>query len=130
MDAKFLKVVILAMDADGDFQQEELDMLKQVINAHPEFKGITNEDGIEVMGELYNKLSVGMERKHILEQLGEEFNQNEKETAFALAKEICASDFKIMPAETDFLSLMCEMWSIPDDVVQAVNRSIALRYSI
>ena len=64
MDAKFLKVVILAMDADGEFQQEEQDMLKQIIKAHPEFKGITNEDGIEVMGELYNKLSVGMERKH------------------------------------------------------------------
>ena len=129
MDVKFLKIVVLAMDVDGEFQQQELDMLKHIITTHPEFRGISDSDTIQAMGELYNKISVGMERKHIVEQLTPEFNDTEKQMAFALASEICAADFNIVPAETDFLTMLIDMWAIPDDVVLCVRKSIALRYS-
>ena len=69
MDVKFLKIVVLAMDVDGEFQQQELDMLKHIIKTHPEFRGISDSDTIQAMGDLYNKISVGMERKHIVEKL-------------------------------------------------------------
>ena len=130
MDAKFLKIVMLAAVADGEIQSQELDMLNHIKKAHPELKDIPDEAARASMADIYNKFSAGMETKHILEQLGGEFNQSERESAFALAKEVCAADFQIMPAETDFLSLMSEMWSIPDEVVQSIDRSIALRYSI
>lgn len=130
MNAKFFKIVVLAAVADGEIQAEERNMLNQIKKAHPELKDIPDESAWASMADIYNKIKAGMETKHILEQLGGEFNQSERETAFALAKEVCAADFKIMPAETDFLSLMSEMWSIPDEVVQSVDRSIALRYSI
>ena len=42
MDVKFLKIVVLAMDVDGEFQQQELDMLKHIITTHPEFRGISD----------------------------------------------------------------------------------------
>lgn len=130
MDSKFLKVVMLAAVADGEIQVEELEMLNQIKKAHPQLKNIPDESARIAMADVYNKFSSGMEAKHILEQLGNEFNQNERESAFALAKEVCAADFQIMPAETDFIDLLAEMWSIPTDVVQSVDRSIKLRYSV
>ena len=43
MDAKFLKIVMLAAVADGEIQAEELDMLNQIKKAHPELKDIPVE---------------------------------------------------------------------------------------
>ena len=130
MEAKFLKIVMLAAVADGEIQGEELEMLNQIKKSHPELKNIPDDAARAAMADVYNKISAGMEVKHILEQLGSEFIQKERETAFALAKEVCAADFNILPAETEFLQLVIDMWSIPDDIVHIVNRSIALRYSI
>ena len=130
MDAKFLKIVMLAAVADGEIQGEELEMLNHIKQSHPELKNIPDEAARAAMADVYNKFSAGMETKHILEQLGEEFNQKEKESAFAMAKEVCAADFNILPAETEFLQLLIEMWSIPEDVIQIVNKSVELRYSI
>ena len=78
MDAKFLKIVMLAAVADGEIQAEELDMLNQIKKAHPELKDIPDETARASMADIYNKFSAGMETKHILEQLGGEFNQSER----------------------------------------------------
>ena len=48
--------------------------------------------------------------------------------AYALAKEVCAADFHMQPAETEFLALIEEIWAIPKKVTDAVNQSIKLRY--
>lgn len=130
MNAKFLKIVMLAAVADGEIQGEELEMLNHIKKSHPELKNIPDEAARAAMADVYNKFSAGMETKHILEQLGEEFNEKEKASAFAMAKEVCAADFNIFPAETEFLKLLIDMWSIPEDVVEVVNKSIELRYSI
>lgn len=130
MDAKFLKIVMLAAVSDGQIQQEELEMLNQIKNSHPYLKNIDDEAGRLAMADVYNKFAAGMETKHILEQLAVEFSDEEKNAAFALAKEVCAADFKLHPNETAFLRLVIELWSIPEETVTAVNRSIELRYSI
>ncbi len=130
MDAKFLKIVMLAAVSDGQIQPEELEMLNQIKNSHPELKSISDEAARAAMADVYNKFAAGMETKHILDQLGDEFSDREKESAFALAKEVCAADFNIHPNETAFLQLVVNMWSISEETIKAVNKSIELRYSI
>ena len=130
MDAKFLKIVMLAAVSDGQIQKEELDMLNQIKNSHPYLRNIDDDAGRNAMADIYNKFAAGMETKHILEQLGGEFSGEEKNAAFALAKEVCAADFNLHPNETAFLRLLIEMWSISQETVAAVDRSIELRYSI
>ena len=129
MEAKFLKIIVLAAISDGEFQASEKDLIDHLVKSHPIFKGMNAEIASSAMVDIYNKTNAGMEPKYILDQLSPEFDQKEKNTAFALAKEICASDFNILPAETDFLTLIIEQWSIPDEVVEVVNKSIELRYS-
>jgi tellurite resistance protein len=130
MDAKFLKIILLAAVSDGEIQGEELELLNQVKKSHPELKKIPDEVARMAMADIYNKFSAGMETKYILEQLGSEFNKQEKESAFAMAMEVCAADYNILPAESDFLQLLVVIWAIPDDVVNVVKESIKLRYSI
>ncbi len=129
MKAKFLKIVMLAAVSDGEIQPAELEMLNQIKRQHPEFKSVSDDDGREAMADIYNKLSAGMETKHIVEQLSSEFSNKEKQSAFALAKEICAADFDIKPAETDFLKLLEKEWKIPKSIISAVDQSISLRYT-
>lgn len=118
------------MDADGDFQMQEQELLKHMINSHPEFRGITHTEWIEVASDLYNKLSAGMEKKHILKQISTELTEHEKHVAFALASEICAADFQTVPTETDFLNLLVELWQISEEIVFAIRKSVELRYQL
>ena len=118
------------MDADGDFQMQEQELLKHMINTHPEFRGITHTEVNGVCSDLYNQLSVGMEKKHILEQLSTEFTEHEKQVAFALASEICAADFQTVSTEIDFLNLLVELWQISEEIVFAIRKSVELRYKL
>ena len=87
MSDRFLKVILLAAVADGEIQTEELELINLFRKSHPVLKKINDDKARAAMADIYNKLSAGMEVKHILEQIGETLNQNEKESAFALAKE-------------------------------------------
>ena len=73
MKAKFLKIVMLAAVSDGEIQPAELEMLNQIKRQHPEFKSVSDDDGRAAMADIYNKLSAGMETKHIIEQLSSSF---------------------------------------------------------
>lgn len=130
MDAKFLKILMLAAVADGEVQSEELERLHQYKQSHPKLKDIPDDTSWAAIADVHNKLKADITPQQILEHLGPEFSQNEKESAFAMANEVCASDFNMLPSETEFLQLVINTWSIPDDVVHAVERSIQLRYSI
>jgi uncharacterized membrane protein YebE (DUF533 family) len=128
MEAKFLKIVLLAAVSDGEIQSEEIEMLNQIKNSHPSFRDISDDDAQSAMADVYNKVSAGMEIKHILDQLENNFSENEKHSAYALAKEVCVADFNILPAEKDFLNLLSETWKIPEEIKSAIDKSINLRY--
>ena len=130
MDLKYFKVIILAAVSDGEIQSEELEMINQIKNTHPLIKNIPEEDARSAMADIYNKVSAGMETKHILEQLYREFTEEEGHAAYAMAKEVCAADFQILPAEREFLTLIEEIWNIPENIKSAVQTSISLRYKI
>lgn len=128
METKYLKIVMLAAIADGMVQNQELELINQIQRNHPEMKSVPESAAKAAMADIYNKLSAGMEPKHILEQLSGEFTKEQKFASYALAKEVCAADFHMQPAETEFLSLIEEIWGIPKKVADAVNQSIKLRY--
>ena len=130
MDLKYFKVIILAAVLDGEIQSEELKMVNHIKNTHPLMKDISEEEARSAVDDIYKKLSAGMETKHILEQLRHEFSQEESHSAYALAKEICASDFKLVSAEIKFLMEIEEIWNIPEDIKVVVQKSISLRYLI
>jgi uncharacterized membrane protein YebE (DUF533 family) len=130
METRFLKVVLLAAVSDGQIQEEELALISQIKKTHPALRKISDETAQLALADVYNKLSAGMEARHILEQLGEQFSVTEKHSAYALAKEVCAADFTIDDTENEFLQLIEDLWDIPADVVDAVAKSSKLRYDL
>ena len=74
MEAKFLKIIVLAAISDGEFQASEKDLIDHLVKSHPIFKA-WSEIASSAMVDIYNKTNAGMEPKYILDQLGPEFDQ-------------------------------------------------------
>ena len=71
-----------------------------------------------------------MSSEYIIEDIGKEINENEKLTAYALAYELCASNFALVPPENDLLKSMKIKWKISNIDHDAIIRSINIRYKI
>ena len=69
-----------------------------------------------------------MKPQHIVEIIGEQLSENDKNTAYALAVEVCASNFAIVPPENDFLDCLEIQWKIKKKIIEAVKLSSQLRY--
>ena len=95
---------------------------------HPRFKSVSDDQANQIVASVYNKISAGMEIKHILEQMASNMSENEKNVGYALAKEMCVSDFHYPSSEVNFIKLIEEIWSISDEVIEKVDFSIQLRY--
>ena len=63
-----------------------------------------------------------------IEDIGKNLNQIEKTTAFGLAYEVCASNFRIVPPENDLLDLIKKRWKINKADYEAIVRSVNIRY--
>jgi|TARA_B110000503_G_C6913794_1_gene315762 tellurite resistance protein len=130
MGNNFLRIALLSAISDGEIQDQESGMLNHLRAFHPKLKGMTASETKLAANDIKNKLDAGMQSKHIIEVIGESMSVEEKHAAYAIAKEICAADFKLEPAENDFLLQVEMIWRIPAEIKDAINTSIALRYFI
>ncbi len=128
MNTSYLKIAILAAVADGEIQGQETTMLSQLQSHHPLLAGFDTKIGQHAVAEIYNKVSAGMKLKFLIDEIGGDLTKEQKNAAYALAREICAADFNIFPAESDFLKSLEEQWKISKSVKNALDTSIALRY--
>ena len=130
MPQSLLKIILLASVSDGEIQPSELAMMNQIKAAHPTLKKITDSEVQEASADIYNKLSAGMDFKHIIEQISENMSETQRNTAYALAKEVCAADYELHPTENDYIKELEKQLGISDDIIYLVNKSIEIRYAI
>ena len=91
---------MLAAVADGE-NSEELEMLNQIKKSHPELK-ISPIMQQELLWLTCTTRCQLVWRQNIYwSSYVANLVKKERETAFALAKEVCAADFNILPAETE-----------------------------
>ena len=126
----YFKIMFLGMLADGEVHDAEKELILSLKARHPILKQITEEEIERATTEIGEKISGGMHHKYIIAEIGEQLSSREKACAYALAKEVCAADYKILPAENEFLNLIETTWNINKKTKEAVNLSIELRYSI
>lgn len=130
MATKLLKMVVLAAVSDGEVQPNELEAINRIRQSHPVLRQVSDSECQAAIADIYNKISAGMEAKHILDQIGSEYSSEEKNVAYALAVEICYSDFSIKKEEKYFLNEIEKHWKIPKDVSEPIKFSANLRFSI
>ena len=130
MATKLLKMVVLAAVSDGEVQPNELEAINLIRKSHPVLRQVSDSECQAAIADIYNKISAGMEPKHILEQIGSEYSSEEKSLAYALAVEVCYSDFSIKNEEMHFLNDIEKQWKIPKEVSEPIKFSANLRFFI
>ena len=130
MSKYLLQVLILAAGSDGEIQKEELALIHKYKEHYPSLKNLSGiEYDTEIAG-IFNKIKAGMSPEYIIDDIGKNIDDSEKITAYALAFEICASNFTIVPPENDLLDSMKDKWKISKEDHNAILRSINIRYKI
>jgi len=123
-----VQLIILAAVSDGKIDLEEKQLLQTYRRLYPPIRDITQDEFDNEKILLFNRLSAGMSTKQIIENIGEELSEKEREIGYALAVEVCASNFEMLPQEIDLLKDIVKEWNIKIDIVSALQVSAELRY--
>ena len=129
MTSRIVDVLILAVFADGQIDKEEAHLLQKFFSEHPKFADVSRAYLKQAQVSLHSKLEAGVSLEKLIEELGNELNEDEKNSAFALAYEICASNFEIDYNELSFLKNMQKSWKLKRSIVNSVTLSATLRYN-
>lgn len=130
MSTSLIKIVLLAAVADGEIQDEEKLLLQTYKQRYPRLRGVTQKDYDDAQIELFNKVKAGVRIPHLIEDIGMALSDDEKEIAYALTYEVCASNFHLAPQEEEILNTMKTVWKLKSGVVNSVRLSAKLRYDL
>ena len=128
MSKSIVQILVLAAMSDNELHAEEKALLEIYKNFYPTIRNMTQEEFNQEFNAVFTKLEAGMKDTHIVAALGEDLSESEKNTAYALAVEVCASNFEIVPPETDFIKDIEEQWKIKKKIIESVKLSAQLRY--
>ena len=130
MSVEILKTMILAMVADSTTEYQEVELINTYRNQYPPLADVPSEEVKKEIQRVIVLKQNAVADTYLIEDIGTNLSKSEKLTAFALATEVCASNFNISSPELDFLMLLREKWDIPKSVVSSLFTSINLRYGI
>ena len=128
MTASIVDALILAVFADGKIDTEEAVLLQVFFSNYPEFSDVSRDSFEEAQIKLRNRLQSGKSVSDLVEEIGKNLNDSDRNTAFAFAYEICASNFTLDEHEIDLLKKMQKLWKLKPSVVTAIKLSAELRY--
>jgi len=130
MSTKLVDVLILAVFADGRIDPQEAALLQTIFVHYPQFNDVSRDSFDAAQVKLRNRLQAGVTIRQIIEELGSVFTEDERNTAYAFAYEVCASNFELEKQEADLLQDMQRAWHIKRGVVNAIKTSVQLRYGL
>ncbi len=129
MAINFLSTMMLAACTNGNPDKSELSVIKNFMEVYKPLRKYSQGDLDQAMKVIMAKKKLKVKDKHIIEDLGEEFSKAEKDTAFALAAEVCASNFMFTDEEIKLLELLKDTWAISKTTHRTVFNSIEMRYN-
>ena len=130
MSKPIIQILVLAVTSDGKHHPEEKTLLESYKNYYPTIRSMSQQEVDTEVQSIWTKKDAGMEDAHIIDGLGKQLSENEKNTAYALAVEVCASNYEIAPSETTFIKCIEENWKIKKKIIDAVKISCQMRYSV
>ena len=132
MVEKILQIMLLAAFSDGEVQQSELTLLNSLRKNNQLFKSISDQEIQNVIRKISVSLGSSSDEdmavSSMLVELAYGLTSEEKMIAYALSAEICASNFRLLPAEDAFLQKVVLALEIPTSQAEIIHRSIELRY--
>ena len=112
--------------SDHELYEIELDSIAKLVT-YPLFKTVTTKRREKVLSDLLGDLP-RTTTDEFLKEINNIIPDNLKETAYALALEVCAKDLKMHKDEIKFLKKVAKLFGISDDLAQALRKSVDVRY--
>lgn len=122
-----LKLLYMSALSDHELHEIELDSIKAKLVTYPLFKTVTTKTREKVLSDLLGDLP-RTTTDELLKEINNIIPDNLKETAYALALEVCAKDLKLHKDEIKFLKKVAKLFGISDDLAQALRKSVDVRY--
>ena len=122
-----LKLLYMTALSDQELHEIELDSIKAKLVTYPLFKTVTTKRREKVLSDLLGDLP-RTTTDELLKEINSIIPDNLKETAYALALEVCAKDLKMHKDEIKFLKKVAKLFGISDDLAQALRKSVDVRY--
>ena len=122
-----LKLLYMSALSDHELHEIELDSIKAKLVTYPLFKTVTTKRREKVLSDLLGDLP-RTTTDELLKEINNIIPDNLKETAYALALEVCAKDLKMHKDEIKFLKKVAKLFGISDDLAQALRKSVDVRY--
>ena len=118
----------MAALCDGELQHLEHEIIKNILD-NPECD-ISEEDFWECARKSYDALNSGVPNNLLLQSYANDLNEKESQTVYALAYEICSSNYILTQQEKEFLNLLEKFLEIDTYVKTTVRESIQFRYGL
>ncbi|MBI0139653.1 tellurite resistance TerB family protein [Bartonella sp. W8125] len=121
-------IMVTTSAADAAVSDNELKLISEIVARLPVFSGFDEErlDALAAECCSYLGLDDGLER--ILEMAGAALSARLRDTAYALAVEVAASDLDVRQEELMFLQILREHFELEDLTVAAIERSARIRF--
>ena len=123
-----LKLLYMTAAIDGDLNRIELDSIKAKLVTYPLLKTITSIRRERVLSDLMENNYNSKSESEILKEINDVIHDNLKETAYALALEICAKDLVMHKNEIAFMKKVAKLFGIDDATAEALRKSVDVRY--
>ena len=118
-----MAVAVLAVSSDGKLVKKEMDSLRGILNANPLFEKV--EDSIDYMGHVASVIAEN-ERDVVLDRAAELLNPSLRETAYAWAVYMVASDRKFVSSEHGFLEVLRKKFGIHGMLVGKIKAVVPM----
>ena len=130
----FLTLMLMSTLVDGRVHEIEIQLIRNYTRLYPGFSGLSDGKIKKSADELNLKLNSGFDEKTVvdalLREMSEQLSEPDREMGYALACEVCASNFELHPEEQNFIGKIEEIFGISEDVIGSVSKSVMLRYGL
>ena len=115
---------------DSSMTDSELKMIGDIVQRLPVFRGFDTDNLISVSQACGNMLSAEGGLQTTLELINDSLPAKLRETAYALAVEVAASDLSVEQEELRFLQMLRDTLDLDKLTIAAIERGARARYQV
>nr|WP_196793562.1 tellurite resistance TerB family protein [Bartonella tamiae] len=121
-------IMVTTSAADASMSTKELQSIADIVSHYPVFCDFDFDRLDSLAAECYTYLEQSDGIEQILDVTQVALPQKLRETAYALAVEVAASDLDVKQEELQFLQMMRDRWELDDLTSAAIERSARIRF--
>ena len=126
--AALVYTMVVAAEADHDIAEPEIELIGDLVNHLPVFRGVSREQVVEMATACSEQLSKPGGTDQVFQEVRAALSDHLRETAYALACDVIAVDTRLHRHEMTALESIRSHLGIDRSVADAIERSARVRF--